>query len=283
LIFVRGGLLNRIKLNILSRSFCFSARLWNRIAPFPRLANEMQAKKPDGFLNLIGKAVYPYEEELRQKINLAALLPIVTRVMKETKATSPPYIVGIDGASGAGKTFLAKTLKALFETREKKVLILELDDFLKSPGIRRGLSIAYGESEHVDLVEASSVLQKIKNREPETSKSKYNRVTKRIETETIDTSKVEIVIVEGCYAISNIGRLGNFLRFVNLGIYVHTRENQRKRWKMEQEMEKPHPRNKREFEHNWRAGTNDLIFNIRFSRENANFVVRMGPGHIYNI
>ena len=60
----------------------------------------------------------------------------ITDKIKDIKKIDKPTIIGIDGPTAAGKTFLSKDLKALLKKSFKNIWICQLDWTLKSRAYR---------------------------------------------------------------------------------------------------------------------------------------------------
>lgn len=210
------------------------------------------------------------------------LNPIIAEAIRKSRGTKI-CIIGIGGGAGVGKTTLSDFLKSALEGKGKKVILLRLDDFFKPSEERARLGTEWDQS-HINLAEARRVLEEIKQGKSEIKKPKYSRAAKKTETEYIDAAGADIVIFEGIYAISGEERLGNFLEFVDLPIFMSAELGDIKKWRFRQESEKPHPRTKEEMERHWDFGIlPDLRNNILPSRKNARFIIDVEANHHFKV
>ncbi len=200
-------------------------------------------------------------------------------VSEALSAKSTPYIIGIGGGAGVGKTTFADSLKNALEQECKKVLVMHLDDFFKSPEERRRLGTEWDEN-HINLAGARRVLESAKRGDAEATKQRYDRATGKIEQEQVDMSGADIIIFEGIYAISSEKRLGNFLEFIDLPVYLSAEIEDIRKWRFAQEAEKPHPRSLEHMEMHWKSGIlPDLQRNVMPSKKNARFVINVDSNH----
>ena len=100
---------------------------------------------------------------------------LVSKICKEIvslKNDTGPVIIGIDGPTAAGKTILAKNLKAKLKKNFKSIWICQLDWTLKSRNYRSNSlkefknkrnNFYYEAQDHMDLDKISENLKKIKN------------------------------------------------------------------------------------------------------------------------
>lgn len=207
-------------------------------------------------------------------------------IIKEIIAVSckkKPCIVGIGGGAGVGKTALADVLKNALEQHGKKVLVVHLDDFFKSFEERQRIKTEWDEN-HINLALARRVLGGIKHKDAKIIKPKYNRATRKIESQVIDSSGIDVAIFEGIYAISSKARLGNFIKFVDLPIFMSAELSDIKQWRFLQEEKKPRPRSTEQMERHWNFGIlPDLEKNIIPSEKNAKFVIHADSNHNFTI
>lgn len=212
--------------------------------------------------------------------NNACLKPIVSEALS---AKRRPYIIGIGGGAGAGKTTFADLLKTALEREGKKVFVIHLDDFFKSPEERQRIGTEWDEN-HINLAEARRVLEGIKRKDAKITKPKYNRETRKIEQEIVDISGIDVAIFEGIYAISSEARLGNFLELVNLPVFMSADLSDIKKWRFLQEEKKPHPRSIEQMERHWNSGIlGDLNRNILPAKRNARFIIFVDAAHNFKV
>ncbi|VVB60873.1 Uridine kinase [uncultured archaeon] len=207
---------------------------------------------------------------------------IIAEALDGLKSTLP-YVIGIGGGAGVGKTTFANSLQNALECKGKNAIVLHLDDFFKSPEERQRIGTEWDEN-HVNLAEVRRVLESIRRGDSQITKLKYNRTTKKIEAETLELSGVDVVIFEGIYAISNEARLGNFLEFVDLPVFISAKLSDIKKRRFRQESEKPHPRTKEQMERHWNRGIlPDLRKNILPSKKNARFIIDVDSNRNFSI
>ena len=136
--------------------------------------------------------------------------------IKNIKKTDKPKIIGIDGPTAAGKTFLSKELKLLLKKDFKTIWICQLDWTLKSRAYRtnslklfknENTNFYYESQDHMDLAQIKKTLKRInefdykKNQSINISlKGLYNRdtATNNLSIST-KISKESLIIVEGHY------------------------------------------------------------------------------------
>lgn len=192
----------------------------------------------------------------------------------------PPYVVGIAGGAGVGKTTLASSLENSLRRKGKKVLVISLDEFFKSPEERRELGTEWDE-EHVRLKDAESFMNEVKSGNKRISRRKYVRgPVPRMVEEVVDLEGIDIVIFEGLHVINNEDRLGNFLKFVDLPIYMDADVENLEEWRFKQEREKANPRTLEQMERHWKEGVLiDLNKNILPQAANAKLIIYMDKDH----
>ena len=208
----------------------------------------------------------------------------VTQIVSEVlSAKGRPCIVGIGGGAGVGKTTFADSLKSALEDKGKTVFVIHLDDFFKSPEERKLTGTEWDEN-HINLAEARRVLESIKRGAAKITKPKYNRTFRKIEPEIIDISGIDVAIFEGIYAIASDERLGNFLEFIGLPVFMSAEISDIKKWRFLQEEKKPYPRSREQMERHWNLGIlPDLRNNILPSKKNARFIVSVDSSHEFSI
>mgnify|MGYP001573852588 CR=1 FL=1 len=236
------------------------------------------ALRPPLQTNRLSKEVKDFlTEEEENKIS-----PIIERIFADIdSARNLPYVVGVSGRAGAGKTeFLSPLIKIALKKKGRKVLVIGLDEFFKSPGERQ--SLGEWSEQHVRLQDAADFMAKVKRGEKSISRLKYARTPagNMVVPDTVNLEGIDVVIFEGLYTINNEERLGNLLRFIDLSIYMEAREEDLKQWRFEQEARKSQPRSIEEMEKHWREGIMpDSEKNIISSRANAVFVVHIDKNH----
>lgn len=191
-----------------------------------------------------------------------------------------PFVIGIGGPSGVGKSTLANGIRQLLEHAEYRVLIVGVDDFFKDPRQREKLG-EWG-PDHIRFAELRRVLDLIvAGGEKVVETMQYRRVpAKALYPWTIVLDDISVVILEGLYAISNELRLGSLLDVVDLPVFIEAPEEDRKRWRFEQEAAKPVSKDTEQMEKHWLEGIlPDTRNNVMPSRANARVLVRVDPEH----
>ena len=224
-------------------------------------------------------SVAPHPEHPRwSEDELRHIPPLLWETVSEriqTHAAAKPFVIGLAGRSGAGKTTLAKSLARELRSNGHEALLLGVDDFFKHPDERRLL----GEwsPEHVRIDEARRVLAEIVDRSPAIETLKYSRLpAKDLYPWTIDASGVSVVLFEGLYAISSEKRLGAFVDFADLAVFLRATDEDSRRWRFQQEEEKPVSKSRAEMEKHWTEGIEpDTAQNVLPSEANAEIVIEV--------
>ena len=203
----------------------------------------------------------------------------------EASEGEAPYIIGLAGPSGVGKTTYANgALKEELEKRGRKVLVISMDSFFKDEKERQQLKEA-GDGwspEHVRIQEARRVLRLIKENKKEIRTERYVRnQIRKIESWTIDLEGIDTVIFEGLYALSRESSLGNWMEFVDLPLYMEADRELIYGWRWGRELaKKTLAREKEKFDHYWQYDLMpDFRSNILPSRVNASFILTADPDH----
>ncbi|MDA8918174.1 hypothetical protein N9I08_00340 [Candidatus Pelagibacter sp.] len=156
------------------------------------------------------------------------ILKIITNKIKNIKKIDKPTIIGIDGPTAAGKTFLSKNLKALLRKNFKTIWICQLDWTLKSRAYRsnslklfkaQNTNFYYESQDHMDLDQIKKCLNKISEFDYKKNKSikvnlkgLYNRATATNDFSISEKiNKDSLIIVEGHY--TSIIELDNVIDF----------------------------------------------------------------------
>jgi len=148
--------------------------------------------------------------------------------IKDIKKIDKPTIIGIDGPTAAGKTFLSKDLRLLLKKDFKNIWICQLDWTLKSRAYRtdslklfkdKNTNFYYESQDHMDLEQVEKCLKKISEFDYKKNKTisinlkgLYNRAT-ATNNFSISTkiNKESLIIVEGHY--TSIVKLDNVIDF----------------------------------------------------------------------
>ena len=209
-------------------------------------------------------------------------LELETRLLDDVGRWSEtrPFVVGIGGPSGVGKSTLAHGIRALLEGADHRVLIIGVDDFFVDPLERDRLG-EWG-PEHVRFTELRRVLDHIVAGNTNSIETmQYRRVpVKALYPLTIALEDIGVVLLEGLYAISSEPRLGSLLEVVDLPIFVEAREADRKRWRFQQEEAKPVGKSAALMEKHWLEGiVPDTRDHVMPSRTNAHMLVCVDAQH----
>jgi HAD superfamily hydrolase (TIGR01509 family) len=188
-----------------------------------------------------------------------------------------PFIVGIGGPAGVGKSTMAARLERSLIARGKTVLVLGLDSFFKSPQEREGLG-EWG-PDHVRLDEVRRVLDSIRRGRKVIRTRRYVRSPRRrMISWTIEPAGADVIVLEGLYAIGSSRPVGNLSEFVDLAIYVGASLESIKLWRFQQEEQKPEGRDRRAMKDHWEKGIlPDVVNHVQPTEVNADIVVRVGP------
>ena len=186
-----------------------------------------------------------------------------------------PFVIGIGGRSGAGKSTFATALHDRLNTADFNALIVGADDFFKAPEERRHLE-EWG-PDHLRLTEARRVLAAIKSGERSISTQQYRRIpTKNLYDWQLSLDGIQVVIFEGLYAVSSDQALGSFVEFVDLALFMKAREEDCKRWRFQQESEKPVRKSQLDMQKHWAEGIlPDTESNVNPSETNAEILIRV--------
>ncbi|MED4174568.1 kinase [Halalkalibacterium halodurans] len=114
-----------------------------------------------------------------------------------------PFIVGIDGLGGAGKTTFVKKLSQELKNRHREVIILPLDDYIVE--MKKRYETGYEEwyeyyylQWDVRLLE-TELFKKLRNNSTELTLPYYDRATDTIVPKHIHLTPSTIVLIEGVF------------------------------------------------------------------------------------
>jgi uridine kinase len=190
-----------------------------------------------------------------------------------------PFIIGIAGPSGVGKTTIAGAIEENLVGRGRKVFRIGMDDFFVSPEERSKLD-EWG-PDHVRLSELSTVLESIRmgTRTFDVNRS-VRRPKRAVVRWTIDLAGIDVILLEGIYVLSSDAALGALGRFVDLGIYLRGTIQDIKRWRFRQEAEKPDARSADAMEKHWREGiAPDIARHVASSEATADWIFTLETDH----
>jgi uridine kinase len=166
---------------------------------------------------------------IKQKHRLAAKA-IVRLFAKELQSRQ---IIAISGESGSGKSEMANTVAKQLKTAGYKVKVIHSDDFYVSiPEERNDIRIKNGISSYVGLGEydwarISKVLEAFQKGRS-ISMPCVDLITNEVDTLTTDFKNVDILILDGLYAIA--AKEANYRVFIDL-TYHETKKAQLHRGK----------------------------------------------------
>ncbi|MBD3272240.1 MAG: hypothetical protein GF384_06865 [Elusimicrobia bacterium] len=197
---------------------------------------------------------------------------------------SVPFIIGVGGPSGVGKSFFAhEILKKELENRDKKVLVISLDSFFETRHTRDAIGSEWDER-HVRIDELRRVFKSIVQGKQCIQTRRRDRTKKNLIFWTIFPAKYDIIMLEGLYAISSDPRLGNLSEFVDLPIYITAKKTLVKQWRFQQEKQKKDARTQAAMNKHWYQGiVPDTVHNVKPSKKNALVVLRKTKNHEYII
>ena len=154
-----------------------------------------------------------------------SLKKFVKKKILSFKKEDRPLIIGIDGPTAAGKTYLSKDLKSLLKSNFNSIWICQLDWTLKSRKYRsnslkifkkQNIKFHYESQDHMDLDQIIKCLKKIKNFDYKKNKTiniKLKNLYDRSKAEnnlsiSEKITKDSLIIVEGHYtSIAELDRL----------------------------------------------------------------------------
>lgn len=192
---------------------------------------------------------------------------------------SVPFIIGIAGPSGIGKTTIAAAIERNLSARGRKVFRFGMDDFFVGPDQRARLD-EWG-PDHVRLEELSGVLRAIREgRKTFDPARSVRRPRRALISWKIDLSETDVIVFEGLYALSSDPGLGGLRRFVDLAIYLSAGIEDVKRWRWAQEAEKPDARSEEAMGKHWTEGIRpDIEARVAPSAANADWIFVMDSEH----
>ncbi len=207
--------------------------------------------------------------------------------------TKIPFMIGLGGSEGVMKSEATDRLKTELEKKGRKVLVLDMADYLVHPAYRLGLVRAaeqwhqtQGMKDHVDMEGFIKALKAFWAGEKEV---RLQRLVKTPGTEedpldfmevyqTVPAGMYDTVIVKSDWALTEMGDIDNFVSFMNLSIFVDGRKKDLYQWRWEEERGKaPFGSSEEVFKKYWKQCLlPDLDENVIPSKANAEFVITVG-------
>jgi len=141
---------------------------------------------------------------------------ILKRVLNDRKG-SEKYIIGISGESGSGKTELAHVLAKLLKDKGIRTKPIHIDNYYRIPPLERtewrkanGIAKSVGYNEY----DWEAIYRNLEEfRQGKMSQMPcIDIVTEQVDRLITDFSEIEIIIVDGLYAIHTEG--------LNLGVFI---------------------------------------------------------------
>lgn len=126
-----------------------------------------------------------------------------------------PFVIGISGAVGSGKTWFANQLK---ESISKPVCIFTLDSYSKDEEYVNGLEFRYDNPQAIDYDKAYADFSKLKQGNA-VKLPVYDYVSHRVVSE-ISYNSPSVIIIEGLYAFWD----KRFLDAMNFKIWIEADE-----------------------------------------------------------
>jgi len=172
---------------------------------------------------------------------------IARRVLEEKKTMEMSYpgyrfIVAISGESGAGKSELSHSLAIVLKSAGLRVKVLHTDNYYKVEPLHRRAHREESNFQHIGPEEYNRELlaQNIDDfRQGRTAEMPcIDIITEQVDSLTTDFSKIDLLIIDGLYAIATEG--------IDLGIYIDITYKESKRKQLQRGKE-------RADEHRWKV------------------------------
>ncbi|MFF2753712.1 kinase [Psychrobacillus sp. NPDC058041] len=134
-------------------------------------------------------------------------LPNIIKGIKQLEKVDRPYIVGIDGLSGAGKTTITEDIKNKLQTEGYKIIVIHIDDLLEERSKRYNT----GHPEWFEYYMLQWDVQYIKESLFEAVHQKgnhinlkfYDTVQDRCYSKRIDLEQITLIFIEGIFLQRN--------------------------------------------------------------------------------
>jgi uridine kinase len=119
--------------------------------------------------------------------------------------TSPQLVIGIAGESGSGKSVTALCLQQVLEQQNKKVVVLHQDDYFILPPKTNHAARQQNEKQigpqEVNLILLQHHIHDFVNQASEITKPIVNYNENKIESQQLDISNADVLIIEGTYVL----------------------------------------------------------------------------------
>lgn len=215
---------------------------------------------------------------LSPKTRMDPLYPLYEDIVYEVeKSDIKPFIVGIAGGSGVGKSTLAERMKKELQRRGKTVFVLHMDEFFVHPWERWRLQGSGNEwgPEHVRIDELKRVLKGLKKR-MKRIETHYAGRAQLLPMNIVNIRKIDIILFEGVWAISSDPEVGKLIDFIDFPVYLDADENMQFIWRFKRQNKKKKPRNYEDFKKHWDLGIQpDNETYVKPSKINAKYVIEV--------
>jgi uridine kinase len=190
-------------------------------------------------------------------------------------------IAAIGGCPGVGKTFFTRILAHKLEEKNIRFVILPLDDFNLPASERQKLNTSW-DVRHLQVQEVHRVLREISIYKKKTLKPIYNQLTGESGVEILDLENVDLILLEGHYALNREAPL-HFFDYCTVGIYLEASKTDIYQWKWERELKKKTPRSPEFFAQHMQEIFADFDLHVSATKDNAFFLVTKDSDHTYHI